>query len=102
MPDKRKADYEKLYEIAARKIDKKRSDRRKEYQADRAAGRTPKLYEDGSTTQSEYEKSAIDYDNKNKYYAAPGEGLAYEVLKKNTQREKSSRIVRKGTGARKK
>jgi len=98
MPDK--ATYEKLYEIAARKVDKLRSDRRKEYQADRAAGRTSKLYEDNVTVEREYRKLANEYADKNSLRIVPGEGPRYDVLKKNTQREKSSRIVRKGTGAR--
>jgi hypothetical protein len=98
MPDK--AQYEKLYEIAARKVDKMRSNRRKEYKSDRAAGRNPKLNEDNTTVQSEYRKLANEYENKNRIRSVPGEGPRYDVLKKNTQRAKSSKIVRKGTGAR--
>jgi hypothetical protein len=89
MPDK--AQYEKLYEIAARKVDKMRSNRRKEYKADRAAGRNPKLNEDNTTVQSEYRKLASDYEKKNRIRSVPGESPRYEVLKEKTAREASAK-----------
>jgi hypothetical protein len=95
--DKQSTDYQRLYELAARKVDKQRSDYRKEYKADRAAGRNPKLNEGIPTVANEYRKSANEYARKNNLLE---EGPKQDVLKRNTQRAKSSRIVRKGTGAR--
>jgi hypothetical protein len=94
---KQAVDYQRLYEIAARKVDKMRSARRAEYKADRAAGRNPKLNEGAPTVASEYKKLANEYARKNNLLE---EGPKQDVLKKNTQRAKSSKIVRKGTGAR--
>jgi hypothetical protein len=97
MADKRKADYQRLYELAARKVDKQHSDRRSEYRADRAAGRTPKLNENVHTNATkEYNKLATAYENKNKLYAAPGEGVRAEVLKENNSKQLKAK--RKITG----
>ena len=92
MANERKADYQRLYELAARKVDKQRSDRRKAVKGDSAAGKISERRV-GSVPE-EYKKLANAYEKKNKLYAAPGESPRDSVLKENNikQMKASKRI----------